>query len=155
MKICQIPHVIFESKSRFSLKFCINIQYHQIQPLSDLSRPIKVQLFETFGCFSKNVSNSSCQFWNNKSILQILHHSSLSWHKTPVNFNLIHFLLWIKRSHQSPYFETFECSGENLPNFSCHFPNCKSVFLQILHHSSVSRKITLLYLFSSDIIYFR
>ena len=29
-------------------------------------------------------------------------------------------------------------SDENLPNSSCHFPNHKSVFLQILHDSSVS-----------------
>ena len=83
--------------------------------------------------------------WNGTSIpLQILHHSSLSW---PVNFKLIHFLLWIKGSFQSPNFETFDCSGENLPNSSCHFPNYKSVFLQIFHD-------TLLYFFSSNIIYF-
>ena len=35
-------------------------------------------------------------------------------------------------------FETFECSGENFPSLLCHFPNHKSVFLQSLHHSSVS-----------------
>ena len=33
----------------------------------------------------RNSSNSSCQFWNKMSIpLQILHHSSLSWHITLV-----------------------------------------------------------------------
>ena len=36
----------------------------------------------------------------------------------------------------------------------CHFPNHKLVFLQILHHSSMSWKITPLYLFSSNNIYF-
>ena len=47
--------------------------------------PIKVQLFETFGCSDQNSSNSSSQFWNNKSIpLQILYHSSLSWHIAPI-----------------------------------------------------------------------
>ena len=72
-----------------------------------------------------------------------------------VNFRLIPFLLWIKGSHQNANFETFdECSDENLPNSSCHFPNHKSVFLQILHHSSVSSKITPLYFFSLNIIYF-
>ena len=50
-------------------------------------------------------------------------------HNSSVSFMLIHFLLWIKRSNQSSNFETFECSGKNLPNFSCHFPNHKSVFL--------------------------
>ena len=40
--------------------------------------------------------------------------------------------------HQSSNFDTFKCSGENLPNFSCRFSNHWSVFLQNLHNSSVS-----------------
>ena len=75
-------------------------------------------------------------------------------HKSSVNFKLIHFLLWTKGSHQSPNFQAFVCSGKNLPNSSCHFPNQKLFFLQILHHSSVSWKITPLYIFSLKIIYF-
>ena len=42
----------------------------------------------------------------------------------------------------------------NLPNSSCHFPNHKLVFLQILYHSSVWWKITLLYFFRLNVIYF-
>ena len=35
---------------------------------------IKMKIFETFKCSGQNSSNSSCQFWNDKSIpLQILH----------------------------------------------------------------------------------
>ena len=75
-------------------------------------------------------------------------------HNSSVNFKHIHFLLWIKRSHQSPDFDTFECSGENLPNSSYHFPNHKSVFLQILHDTSLSWKITPPYFFRSQVIYF-
>ena len=75
-------------------------------------------------------------------------------HNSSVNFKFIHFLLCMTGSHQSPNIETFECFGENLPNSSCHFPNHKSVFLQILHHLSVSWKITPLYFFGSNIIYF-
>ena len=75
-------------------------------------------------------------------------------HNSSVNFKLIHFLLWTKGSHQSPNFDTFECSGENMPNSSCHFSNKKSNPLQILYHSSVSWKITPLYFFSSNNIYF-
>ena len=70
----------------------------------------------------------------------------LTRHNSTVNFNLILFLPWIKRTHQSPNFETFKCSSENFLHSSCHFPNHKSVYLQILHHSSVSWKITLLHL---------
>ena len=59
-------------------------------------------------------------------------------HNFSVNFNVIRFLLWAKGSHQSPNFDTLKCSGENLLNSSCHFPSNKSVFLQILDHSSLS-----------------
>ena len=75
-------------------------------------------------------------------------------HNSSINFKLIHFLFWIKSSHQNPNFETFECSGENFPDSAFHFLNRKLVFLEILHHSSVSQKITPLYSFSSNIIYF-
>ena len=47
-------------------------------------------------------------------------------HNFSVNFELIHFLLWTIGSHQSSNFDTFKCSGENLPN-SCHFPSNKSI----------------------------
>ena len=75
-------------------------------------------------------------------------------HNFPINFKLIHFLLWTIGSHQSSNFDTFKCSGENLPNSSCHFPSNKPVFLQILYHSSVAYEITPLYFFSSNNIYF-
>ena len=75
-------------------------------------------------------------------------------HYSSVSFKVINFLLWAKVSHQSSNFDTFECSGENLSNFSCNFPSNKSVFLQILHRSSMSWKITSLYFFSSNNIYF-
>ena len=37
--------------------------------------------------------------------------------------------------------ETFKCSGENSPNYSCHFWKQKSLFLQILHQYSASSNI--------------
>ena len=48
-----------------------------------------------------------------------------------VNFKLIHFLLWIKGSHQKPNLEFVRCSSENLSCSSYHFPNHKSAVLQI------------------------
>ena len=63
-------------------------------------------------------------------------------HNSSVNFKLIHFLLSMKGPNKSPNFGTFICSGRNLRNSSCHFPNNMSVFLRTLHHSSVSWKIT-------------
>ena len=82
-----------------------------------------------------------------------MHHSLLSRYIC-VNFNFIYFLFWTKGSHQIPNFENFECSGENLPNSSCHFPNHKSVFTKILHTSLVTWKITPLCLFSWNITRF-
>ena len=66
-------------------------------------------------------------------------------HNSSVNFKLILFLLWIRESYQCPNFETSECSGENFPNFSCHFWKQKSVFHQNLHQYSVLSNINPLY----------
>ena len=66
----------------------------------------------------------------------------------------MNFLLWTKGSYQSSNFDTCKCSGENFSNSSCHFPNHNSVFLQILHDSSVSWKITPLYFFRPNVLYF-
>ena len=60
-----------------------------------------------------------------------------------VSLQLMDFLLWSKGSHENTNFDIFNCSDENLLNSSCHFPNHKSVFLQILHDSSVSWNILL------------
>ena len=75
-------------------------------------------------------------------------------HNSPVNFKFIHFLLWIKGSHQSLNFETFKCSDENLPNSSCHFSTHKSFFFQILQHTPLSWKTASLYFFSLNLICF-
>ena len=56
--------------------------------------------------------------------------------------NFIHFAQ--KAPIKVHIFETIECSDQNSPN-SCHFSNKKSIFLQILHHSS---EIIALYFFS-------
>ena len=48
-------------------------------------QPIKVQIFEIFECSDQNSTKCSYQFWYDKPItLPVLHHSSLSWHITPL-----------------------------------------------------------------------
>ena len=59
--------------------------------------------------------------------------------KIHVNFKLMHFLLWIKGPRT--------CSGGNLLNSSCHFWKHNSVFLQMLHQSSVPSSETPLHSF--------
>ena len=51
-------------------------------------------------------------------------------------------------------FETFERTGHNLSNSLCRFLNNKSIPFQILYPSSVPLKISPLYFFSSNNIYF-
>ena len=55
----------------------------------------------------------------------------------------MHFLLWTKGSLENTNFDIFKCPDENLSNSSRRFPNHRSVFLQILHDSSVSWNIRL------------
>ena len=81
---------------------------------------IKMNICETFKCSGQNSSISSCQFWNDKSIpLQILHHSSLSWHITS---------LWILSSHFS-YFGLKDPINMPISRLSialvkiCHIPH--------------------------------
>ena len=113
-------------------------------------------MFEIFKCSGQNSSKYSCQSWNDKSIpLPILHRFSLPWQITSLYIVSSYiFWLWTKKFHLSPNFETFKCSGENFPDCLCYFWKPKSVFLQILHQSSVPSNITPLYFFSLNIIYF-
>ena len=134
VKFYQIPYANFETTSPLLSKFCNPLQFHERLFLCTF-------LAQTIYTLLNSSSNFASFF------IVMTHNSS-------VDFKLILFLLWIKGSDQYPNFETFNCSGENLPYSSCHFPNHKSVFLQILHHPSVSWKITPLYFFRSNIKYF-
>ena len=115
-----------------------------------------MKIFETFKCSGQNLSNSLCQFWNDKSIpLQILYPSSVSWKIIPLYFfssNNIYFAQ--KEPIKVKIFETFECSGQNLSNSLCQFRNDESIPLQILYPSSVPWRITPPYFFSSNNIHF-
>ena len=134
MQICQIPLssiICFGQRSQLTANF-LDFQVLESKSVKFLMPVLKSQL------------NSSSNF----ALYFVMTHNF------SVNFKVIPFLLWTKGSHQSPNFDTFNCSAENLPIFSCHFSNHKSVFLQIFHHSSVSWKITPRHFCSSNIIYF-
>ena len=164
VKICQIPRHFPSNKSVF-----LQILHHysmswKITPLYFFSsniyflqkEPIKVKIFETLECSGQNLSNSLCQFWNEKSIpLQILYPSSVSWKLTPLYFfNSKNVYFAQKEPIKVKIFETFESSGQNLSNSLCQSWNNKWIPLQILYPSSVSWKIIPLYFFSSNNIYF-
>ena len=117
--------------------------------------PIEVEIFGTFECSGQNLWNFLRQFWNDKStLLQVLYPSSVSWKIIHLYFfspNNIYFAQ--KKPIKVKIFETFECSDQNLSKFLCQFLN-ESILLQFLYPSSISWKITPLYFFSSNNIYF-
>ena len=116
---------------------------------------IKVQIFEIFECLGQNLLFlMSVLNWQVNSFSNCVSFFIVIMRNSPVSFKLIHFVLFIKRPNESPNSETFMCSGENFLNSSWHFPNHKSVFIQILHHILVSWNITPLYFFRSNVIYF-
>ena len=106
--------------------------------------------FSKFVKFLTSVSNWQVNYFSTFASFFIVR-----THNSPVNFKLIHtFSTLDKISHKKLDFETFNCSGENLPSSSCYYSNHQSVFLQILNHSLVLWKVTPLYLFSSNTVYF-
>ena len=115
-----------------------------------------MKIFETFEGSGQNLSNSLCQFLNDKWIpLQILYPPSVSWKITP---------LWFIRSSsiysaekepiKEETFETFKCSGQKLWNFLSQFWKDKSIPPQVLYPSSVSWNITPVYFLSTNNIHF-
>ena len=113
-------------------------------------------IFQTFECSNESSTSSTCHFWNYKVIgfIQILHHCSVSWKITPRYFLAQDLYTLEKKSTSKSHFKTFEWLGETSLNSSCLTWNHKSVFLQTLHHSSVSWEVTLMYLFSWNFIWF-
>ena len=77
--------------------------------------------------------------------IQISHHCSLSWKKTPLYFFSSNLYTFNKKSSSKWNFQTFEWVGENSPNSLCHPWNYKSFLVLTLHHSSVSWEMVLLY----------
>ena len=122
----------------------------------DLILPFYFPKWNHYFSACENLPNSSYQFWKCKSVfLHISHQSSVLSNITPVYFfnsNIIYFAQ--KELIEVKSFETLEYSGKKLTNSSYQFWNNKSIPLQILHHSSVSWKITSLYVFISNSINF-
>ena len=107
-------------------------------------------------CSDENLPDSSCHFWQQISaFLQILHQPSVPSNITSLylfSSNIIYF--GQKQLIKVRIFEIFKCLGQNLLNSSSQFWSYESILQQILHHSPVSWRITPLYFFRSNIIYF-
>ena len=114
-----------------------------------------MNIFETFKCATQILSNSLCQFWNEKLIpVQILYPSSVSWKILPQYFfSSINLYFAQKEPIKIKIFETLECSGQILSNSLCQFWNDESIPLQILHHSWLPWHVTSLWILSSHFSY--
>ena len=114
-----------------------------------------MKIFETFKRSGQNLTNFLCQFLNKLIPLQILYPSSVSWKVTPLYLFSSKNIYFAQKEHiKIKIIETFKCSGQNSSNSSCQFWNDKSIPLHILHHSSLSRHITSLWILSSHFSYF-
>ena len=123
VKIHQIPHVIFQTKSQFFFKVWITLQCHERSffctflaenlyatdksstskcKLSDL--PLLALKFTEFLSFLEpRVSFSS----NFASLFNVMRQNSF------VRFPLNLYMLWTKGANQGANFQTFDCSHEN------------------------------------------
>ena len=124
LKICQIPHVTFESTVNFpssvASKFSAIKQNSSIlflvQTLYILfkTKSLKCNFFRFLSALAKTCQILHVNFELTSQFLFkyciILHCHDAKLH---VNFKLMHFLLWIKGPRT--------CPGENLLNSSCHF----------------------------------
>ena len=136
VKICQIHYVSFETASQFLSKY--------LCPYSISWRITPLNFFSSNNILGSKGAHSNKIFWDFQvlqsklvkflmSTLKWQVNSSLSFgsffivmtDNSSVDFELILFQFWIKESHQNPNFESFKCSGENLPYSSYHFPNHK------------------------------
>ena len=75
-------------------------------------------------------------------------------HNSTEIFKLKHYMLLPKRARQCTIFQTLSALMKVHPIPHAIFETTRSGFIQILHHCSVSWKITPLYFFSSNLIYF-
>ena len=124
VKILQIPHVIFQTKSQFFFKVWITFQCRErsffctflaetlyVIDKSSTSRckfshlPLLALKFIKFfmSCLEPRVSFSS----NFASLFNVMRHNSSAL------FHLNFYMLWTKGAHQSANFQTFDCSHEN------------------------------------------
>ena len=86
--------------------------------------------------------------------LQIFYPCSVLSKITSLYFFSLHNILCSKRAYWSENVLDLQVLGQNLSNSLCQSWNNKLIPLQILYPSSVLSKITPLYIFSSNNIYF-
>ena len=119
--------------------------------------PLKWHFLRFSSKSRQNSSNSSCQFWSDKSIpLQILHHSSLPWHKTPLEI-LSWYIVYFRSKDpiEVPFFRPCNLLRWKFAKFLMSFfkaqvsfpSNVASIFSTIKHNSPIPFLAQALYSF--------
>ena len=75
-----------------------------------------MKIFDTFEYSGQILSNSLCEFWNEKSVpQQILYPFSVSWTATPLYFFSSNNMYFAQEKFiKMKILETYECSGQKL-----------------------------------------
>ena len=164
IKIHQIPHVIFGTKSHFFFRLCITLQCHETKLFCTFSSkfvcfgqmyPIKVQIFGLSTTHMKInripyiIFQATSQFPFKPCNALQCHDTYLLW-----NFLTEKYMLWTKTAHQCTIFRLLFTLMKVHPTLHAIFETTSLGFIQILHICSVSWKITTLCFFSSNLIYF-
>ena len=126
VKVHLIPHVIFQTKSKFFFEVWIFFQCHVCGILlySFAETLCAIHKSSTLKCKFSDLPLLALKFTKffmsflepRVKFLRTLHHSSMSWDITLLYFFIWIFnlyMLWTKRDHHSAYFQTFDCSHEN------------------------------------------
>ena len=164
-KFAKFLMLIFVNTSQFSFKFCINLECNQIELLCTFlaltlhnlvkSSPLKCKFLRLLSSQVKTRQIPCVNFeTTSQSLFRFFIILACHYLERLSNFVAHAFSTLDKRIPWNINFDIFKCTHENLPNCSCHTPNHKSVFLQILNDSSVSWNILLCNVFRSDIVYF-
>ena len=134
IKICQIPHVIFGTKSRFFLKFLITLQCHEAYLLwtfssktlyaLDKRSPSKYK-FPSFWLLAWKLTNFLMSFFKPRASFSLKFCITPQCHDTLFLWNFLTETLHAldKKSPMKYIFQTFECSNNSSPNSWCHFWN--------------------------------
>ena len=165
VKIHQVSHVIFQTKSQFFFKLWLTLQWH-------VRSFFRSFLAKTLYAIGKS-STRRCKFSDvplvalkfTKFLMSFLEPIvsflsnfaslfSVMRHNSSVVFRLNLYMLWTKRAHQCTIFQTFECSNESSPNSSCNFRNYNvrvysnfaSMFIVMKNNSSVFFALNLIYI---------
>ena len=153
IKIYQIPHVIFGTKGQYFFKLCITLQSNETELFCTFSSKYLYALekwiqsecrFSDFQVLAWKLTKLLMSFFKPQVSFRLNFPTSFSVmiHNSSKIFLLKECMLWTKRDYQCTIFRLLGALMEVHPIPHAIFETTRSRFIQILHHCSVSWKIT-------------